>query len=307
MCFVTRWAGLFFWVCDIPGLTGSKKWPQAMLRCFHMINATLNVAGSKNRYLKGRGADFFLFSKFYCGAESTGYCASSLYEEGQTRLGTVMAISGAATNPSMGTDTNPALRFLMTLLNVRLNRWMPNPNQPKIPYGVFWPWYFVKEMFGKEKETDRLLNLSDGGHHENLGLYVLIKRGCRFIIVTDAGADPNYTFVDLANAMRKVRIDMGVGIEIDLSNLRPTEKPETQTHFAVGTIHYPNGVKGTLLYIKTSIEGHEPEDVLGYRRNHPTFPDESTGDQFFGEDQFESYRKLGEIAGREAFLKRAVT
>ncbi len=270
---------------------------------YHVINATLNVAGSKNRYLKGRGADFFLFSKFYCGAESTGYCATSLYENGETRLATAMAISGAAANPSMGTNTHAGLRFLMTLLNVRLNRWMPNPGQPTTPHFVFWPWYFVKEMFGKEKETDRLLNLSDGGHHENLGLYALIKRGCRFLIVSDAGADPDFTFVDLANAMRKVRIDMGVGIEIDLSDLRPDGKSTTHKHFAVGTIHYPNGVKGTLVYINTAIDGHEPEDVLGYRRKHFAFPDESTGDQFFGEDQFESYRKLGEISAREPFLK----
>ena len=106
----------------------------------------------------------------------------------------------------------------------------------------------------------------------------------------------------MANVQRKLRIDLGVDIEIDLKPLRPD--PETgfsSQHSAVGTIHYPNGIKGTLVYIKTSLTGDEPEDVLAYRRSNPTFPDQSTGDQFFDEAQFESYRKLGDLIGREAF------
>ena len=45
------------------------------------------------------------------------------------------------------------------------------------------------------------------------------------------------------------------------------------------------------------ITGNEPENLLAYRRKNPSFPDETTADQFFKEDQFESYRKLGEIIG----------
>jgi hypothetical protein len=75
----------------------------------------------------------------------------------------------------MGTSTSPILRFFLTLLNIRLNRWMPNPDPRRAPLREFWPYYFVKELLGKERETDGLLNLSDGGHHENLGIYPLIK------------------------------------------------------------------------------------------------------------------------------------
>ena len=55
------------------------------------------------------------------------------------------------------------------------------------------------------------------------------------------------------------------------------------------------GGEGRLLYIKPTMseDGHESEDLLEYARTHPTFPQETTSDQFFDEGQFESYRELG--------------
>jgi MFS family permease len=269
---------------------------------YHLINTTLNVPGSDDRYLRGRGADLFFFSKNYVGSEVTGYRNTENYNKGKTRLATVMAISGAAASPQMGTSTNAGLRTLLTLLNVRLNRWMPNPN-PKYDKKIkLWPWYFIKEILGTAKEKDRLLNLSDGGHHENLGVYPLLKRRCRLIIASDATADPGYSMKDLANVIGKARIDLGVNVEINLDNLRPDpDTRETKSYYAVGDILYPDGVNGKLIYIKTSITGNEAEDLLAYRRKHTRFPDESTADQFFDETQFESYRKLGETAALKTF------
>ena len=269
---------------------------------YQLINTTLNVPDSKNRYLRGRGVDYFVFSKYYCGAESTGYCRTDKYEAGETRLATAMAISGAAASPQMGTSTSPILTFIMTLLNVRLNRWMPNPNPTHRTEPKFWPYYFIIELLGKGNEKDRLLNLSDGGHIENLGIYELIKRRCEVIIASDATADPQFNFGDLANLIRKVRIDFGVKIDIDLSELRQNkDSKNTSKQFAVATIDYPDSPDGILIYIKSSITGEESEDLLAYRRKHNTFPDESTADQFFDEAQFESYRELGYIIGKELF------
>lgn len=280
---------------------------------YHLINATLNVPDSKNRWLRGRGADIFLFSKFFCGAESAGYRVTPDYDGGETRLASAMAISGAAASPQMGTSTSRGLTFLMTLLNIRLNRWMPNPDPERYARWKIWPWYFFKELLGKGKESDGLLNLSDGGHHENLGIYPLIQRGCSLIIASDAGADPHFAMEDLANLLRKVRIDLGVNIEIDLSGLRQEpEDPQnpkvknTPEHYAVGKIRYPHGPEGMLIYIKSSITGREPEDLLAYRRQNPSFPDETTADQFFDEAQFESYRKLGDLTGKDVFSQKEV-
>lgn len=128
---------------------------------------------------------------------------------------------------------------------------------------LIWPYYFVKELLGKSRETDFLSNLSDGGHHENLGVYSLVRRGCRYIIASDAGADPVYAMEDLANMMRKLRVDFGIDVTMDLSGLRPDLLTKnTPLHHAVGRIKYPDGLDGILIYIKSSVTGTEPEDLL---------------------------------------------
>lgn len=275
---------------------------------YHLINATLNVPGSRNRYLRGRGADFFLFSKLYCGSESTGYIKTEGYEKGEVRLATAMAVSGAAASPQMGLYSSPFLTFLMTLFNVRLNRFMPNPNHRKRFTIKLWPLYFVKELLGRCKETDSLLNLSDGGHHENLGVYSLLKRRCRIIIASDAAADQGFQMMDFANLQRKARIDLGVDIVVqDKDQLQPDpESGYTESHYLLGTIRYPEGKEGKLIYIKSCLTGDEPADILAYRRKNPSFPDETTADQFFDESQFESYRKLGELIGNDVFSNAEV-
>ena len=47
--------------------------------------------------------------------------------------------------------------------------------------------------------------------------------------------------------------------------------------------------------------GGEDTSVRQDKSSHPTFPHESTGDQCYAEDQFESYRRLGRDIGREVF------
>ncbi len=133
-----------------------------------------------------------------------------------------------------------------------------------------------------------------------LGVYGLLKRRCRLIIVSDAAADPNYKMRDFANLQRKARIDLGINIELDMTRLRPNSDRYTEMHCVKGIINYPNEKNGVIIYIKTTMTGNESEDLLAYRRYSPSFPDESTANQFFNEDQFESYRKLGEVSGKEA-------
>jgi hypothetical protein len=56
-----------------------------------------------------------------------------------------------------------------------------------------------------------------------------------------------------------------------------------------------------LLYIKPTLLERMPADLEHYSSQNPEFPNESTGDQFFDEAQWESYRKLGELTGKELF------
>ena len=57
---------------------------------------------------------------------------------------------------------------------------------------------------------------------------------------------------------------------------------------------------GTLLYLKPTLTGEEPADILHYARAHACFPHEPTSDQFFDEAQFESYRRLGQDVATRA-------
>jgi len=143
------------------------------------------------------------------------------------------------------------------------------------------------------------LHLSDGSHFENLGLYELIRRHCRYIIVTDSSADPEVAFDDLANTLRRIREDFGVEIELDVEPLRPRENSRSTQHAVVGCIHYDGMAgtdKGTIIYFKPTLTGDEPADVLQYQTRNIAFPHEGTGDQFYDEAQWESYRRLGEHA-----------
>ena len=137
--------------------------------------------------------------------------------------------------------------------------------------------------------------LTDGGHFDNLGLYEMILRRCRHIVAIDAGCDSNYLFEDLGSAIRKVRIDLGIPIDIHV--VSPKKEGVKASYYVLGTIRYSvidgPGTDGELLYIKPVIGGEEPTDIAHYASAHPEFPHEPTSDQWFGESQFESYRALG--------------
>ncbi len=466
---------------------------------YHLVNVALNLQGSSDIAIRERNSDFFIFSKKFIGSERTGFCRSENMEQvyPQIDLGTAMAISAAAASPNMGRGTNPLMVAFMTLLNVRLGFWTPNPGrleesladdqtdateiqfkdvfreelieigrrreqaygsktvrpldakqEPTTGHnlvgigfsgggirsatinlgiaqafhkrGVFdhidymstvsgggylgssistlmryktkpvseiagtvsvettsseqkvvtvkatdsddvcqyrysnyaelderiiegaevkagqpllrrysgsgrqhaslmdrfrWrvrPGALLREMISMLDETHKWVNLSDGGHIENMAGIELLRRRCRFIIIGDGEADPKLHFGGLATLMRYARIDLGIEIEIDLKNLRLTgtdgdidrRSPE---HFAFGRILYPGEEQcGHLLYLKSSFSGDEEEVVTEYRSRNPEFPHESTADQFFDEGQFEAYRALGQHIAEHA-LKLAPT
>ena len=289
----------------------------------HIINAALNLVSSKNLAWQERMAAPFTFSPLHAGSGSSVYPQGAFrpsYPLGNRKpyggrygltLGTAMAISGAAVSPNMGYNSSPGISFLMTLFNVRLGWWLANPASGNPHYWYTGPGMplrpFVMEMFGLTSENEPWVYLSDGGHFENLGLYEMVRRRCRLIVVSDAGCDPEYQFDDLGNALRKIWIDLGVRIDfVGLDRLkkrfkrRPTPAKD-QPYWAVGRIRYratdSGGEDGLLLYIKAGLHGTECMDVLSYATTHAQFPHETTANQFFTESQFESYRALGfEIA-----------
>ncbi len=462
---------------------------------YHLINSALNLQSSKDISIRDRQSDFFVFSKKFTGGRHTGYCRSENMELvfPQMGLASAMAISAAAASPNMGRGTSPALLVIMTLLNIRLGYWIPNPGRLEhwlwkhkgkegkkngysfeeifqeelieitrrweqlskdserqlsaanlrsptsghglvgIAYsgggirsatinlgitqalhkrGVFdhvdymstvsgggylgssisalmrrktktaseikgrvslreadngekvvtvsqkpglvsrlsrskiesreytyasyaeiavqegdkvkkgqrllsanvspskgldsfsavygWrvrPGALLREVAGKLNESHRWVNVSDGGHIENLACMELLRRRCKYVVIGDGEADPEHYFGGLATLIRSARIDLGIHIEINLNALRLGEDRLSRSHWAIGRIHYPapdDQQPGYLLYLKSSITGDEDEVIQQYRHANPSFPHQSTADQFFGEGQFEAYRSLGQ-------------
>jgi hypothetical protein len=288
----------------------AELWPprRDWVKCLYpLFNATLNTVGESDRlrWPERKGASF-VFTPAYCGSAAAGIDAfrpTGSYAEG-VLVGSAMAISGAAAAPNAGYCTIPGLSLLMTLFNIRLGAWAGNPSRAK--YHHRGPRYalraLVEEALARTTADTAYVYLSDGGHFDNLGLYEVLRRRCRYIVVSDAGCDPDYAFADLGNAARRAAIDLGIRIHFDHLDLRKrSATPIRGVHAALGVIDYPEmeagrdrHARGFLLYLKAGYRGSaEPPDVNAYALANPAFPHESTANQFFDEQQFESYRSLG--------------
>jgi hypothetical protein len=297
-------------------------WPQAAasggeVRLLPIVNTTLNLVHGQNLAWQQRKAESFSMTPLYCGNWYEGYRRSTEYGGGGgITVGTAITVSGAAANPNMGYSSSPVLAFLMSIFNVRLGAWLGNTNvhgnktyDRRGPKSALMPLF--AEVFGLTNSSRGYVNLSDGGHFDNLGLYEVVLRRCRHVLVSDAGCDRGFAFEDLGNAIRKIRVDFGIPIEFkDKIEILPNEadgadKPgRPGLYCAIAEICYsaidgdvPNG---RLIYIKPTLRGHVPResgalpyDVYSYARSSKDFPHETTADQWFSESQFESYRALG--------------
>jgi hypothetical protein len=163
-------------------------------------------------------------------------------------------------------------------------------------------------------EEETWLNVSDGGHIENMGLYELLRRRCKFIVCVDGEADPESTFHGQLTLVRHAQIDLGVRIEPHLDEMRPDPKSRySKTHAQLFRIKYPDrngdmpaGI-GLMLYLKLSLTGDEAELLKRYRLVQPDFPHQSTIDQFYDEEQFEAYRQLGVHVAEGTFAPALMT
>ncbi len=339
---------------------------------YPLINVNTVLVDSDRPRFWHRGGDNFILSPLYCGSFATGWRKTKVFMEDKLTLPTAVAISGAAMHPNTGVGgagptRNRALSLLMALLNLRLGYWVRNPNPRKtlVDRGFFKrPNHFhalsYEILSDKYQEEAAFLQLSDGGHFENLGVYELIRRRARLVICCDAGADPKTNFSDLRVLLSRIEEDFGATITFDGSpdassatssdvssaNANATQDPElnalipegesqyphleawlakantpkdaelnalipkdesqyrdgvklAQRGHAFGRIHYRDGTEGDFVLLKTTMIKGLDLGVRNYKLEHKGFPDESTGDQFFDEEQFEAYRVLGyDIASR---------
>ena len=285
---------------------------------FMILNTALNATVITDELdRQDRKAESFVFTSKYCGFDcsrtrSAARSTKKSYEfayrptkdysaEGGPDLGTAMTVSGAAVNPNMGYHSSPATAFLLTIFNVRLGCWIGNPRKSYWKYAdpKFGLAYLISDLVGTSDTTANFVSLSDGGHFDNMGIYELIRRRCKYILLCDAEEDDDLSCEGLANAIRRCRIDFGAQIDIDISDITTLDKDTkfAKQHFVTGTIWYPGDhpqrPSGVLTYVKASLTSNLSVDIREYFIQNKQFPQQSTGDQFFDEAQFESYRKLG--------------
>jgi hypothetical protein len=184
------------------------------------------------------------------------------------------------------------------------------------------------ELWHKHTQWAKYFHLSDGGHFDNLGAYALVRRGCRFIVISDAEEDPLVdrwdslanddrarAFVALRELEKTLYADFGAVLEMEWDTFR-VQPPEGWTSgfgngprstFLVGRIrNLPVALQCgardgdvVILYLRAAYgidtELRRSATFLDAEKadnaefpNDPTFPR-----QFFSERQVVAYRHLG--------------
>jgi hypothetical protein len=292
----------------------SRRWTAP----YPLINTCVNLQGANDDQFKGtKSSDYFLLSPLFCGSKLTGYIETPCDAYRKMTLATAIAVSGAAVNPVMGRLTNFILAFFMALLNFKLGYWAVNPQYAhRSRMFTWWPQFLLLELFSKTDTKKVKVNISDGGHIENLAVYELLRRRCKLIVAIDAGADPAYQFADLKNLVIRAKNELNIAItfreEPELQISPKSSQGFSNAHCAIADIEelpQEMGGKrkkvGLLVYIKSSLrEPHRKKvkdeifqssfgDSFFYKTYHPQFPHETTGDQFFDKAQWEAYYYLG--------------
>lgn len=271
---------------------------------YPLINTCLNLLNpAGDDVFKGtKTSDYFLLSPLYCGSKLVGYVPTNRYWDYQRMtMPAAVTISAAAVNPGMGMYSNKFLSVMMTLLNARLGFWISNPRilvkERAFPW---WPAYFFRELLGRIGSNNKMINISDGGHIENLGAYELLRRGCRLVVAVDAGEDKLYSFFDLNNLIIRTRNELGLEIRFreneqpeDLIRPRPSQV-YSKKRFAVADIYQwwednkvidpvtqketncvinyaePRKV-GTFIYVKSSVLAPTGKPILSEKEDRLKF------------------------------------
>ena len=279
--------------------------------------------------LEPKDSDLFVFSPLYCGSQVTGYQPTEEVRANMQNitLADAMAISGAAVTPLR--VHNSLIRVLMVILNIRLGQWLPTPHRSCWTNWRSWvrwlgrwpsiPVLLANIAWTSDPRKRSLSFVTDGGHHENLGIWPLLQRRCRFVIVSDASQDNAHGFEDFLRLCRRSRLEAGIslvsfvdadeegkpfplhplrilpdGMSAENSRLLSSLAARfSREHYIIAQINYPDAEPGYLVYLKSSLTGDEENDLVGFSQANAEFPHDPTSNAMFDEDQVESYRQLG--------------
>lgn len=324
-----------------------------LLGPYPLVNTYVVRRRSPDAVARRRGGDGFLISPLYCGASETGYKRTAEVIKGELTLATAMAISGAAANPGgglagRGVTTNLAVVAAMAFLSLRLGyrfRWdWDSPIRQFLnPFGNHVIPAFTEiaaEFAGRPSHRNVFVDLSDGGHFENLGIYELVRRRCGLIIVCDGGQDPTASYEAFVSALTLIREDFDTRVAFDMrvrgsdglaasgpqqvvartvEDEYPRGADFSERGYFLATLHYPpegtetrvqmaeeGPTTGQVIYLKSAMIRSLSLAARGYKGANAAFPYEPTSDQFFSPEQFAAYLEVGREIGRQMLRETAL-
>ena len=285
---------------------------------YPLINTNVIMVNDEDQKVAMRGGDNFVISPLFVGSSVTGWQDTVAYlgSNGPLTLASSVAASGAAATASAGAvgtgiTMNPLIASVMALLNIRLGLWVSNPSRRwPVPFSAI-PTFLhpglISGIFSmRHSRRSRFIELTDGGHFENLGLYELVRRKLPIIVIVDGEADPSISLSSFVSVTRRIEQDFKATLTFNTEAGKGPERlimykqkgypaglQYAQSPFLVARLNYNDGSSGTLVYIKSTLIKGMDFTTAGYLAANPTFPHQSTVDQFFDQDQFDAYRYLG--------------
>lgn len=246
------------------------------------------------------------------------------------RITTMMAvaISSAAVSPAMGRYQIGPTSMLLAFFNIRLGVWIANPRfitqleaaglaeKDELSYARTGLGYLFKEFFGIHDLDDPYLYLTDGGHWENTGLVELLRiPEITEIVCVDADSGPGDATSSLGKAIAIAPSECDIRIDISLDPLRATPSSSRVPAYSPRTVNIGFFTKGAgsftastpvgvLWYAKPGLAKEMPAALLAFHERYPTYPRESTLNQFFDTASFVAYRNFGRYNARQILLAR---
>jgi hypothetical protein len=144
----------------------------------------------------------------------------------------------------------------------------------------------------KQRKYDPLFYLSDGAHVDLLGLYPLLVKRQTVIMVFDASDDKDNTRMGLLQALSRAestRLISNIGWD-SISDENNNEKSWCIVKFT----YTDSNIEGKIIYKQTRIDNKSDYYLQLYQRQNPLYPYHPLINQFYSQDEFLIYKKLGE-------------
>ena len=216
----------------------------------------------------------------------------------------------------MGYHSSPALAFLLTLFNVRLGWWLGNPG----PAGTTRITCAIRRASLRPLSTRSFGNTDDETIRTSISPTAATSRtsastrwscaAATCIVVSDAGAgsrSSSSTTSATPSARSASTSASPIASTAHASLPRTLDETDRTTRSTApsATIHYSDvdgrrrRRRSSSTSSRRSTSGTSRRTCYNYAQRTRRFPHESTGDQWFSESQFESYRALGQLTIRD--------